>query len=125
VGELTVFVQRLLLALDDGDGDTATSMISPDAQAIDEVSGRWVRGDGELLSYVRELTAVAQDMRSEIQDVHEERWGDTGIVTFWLEQDYTLDGERRHVSAPTTYVLRRHDGAWRLVLGHSVPISQI
>ena len=121
-GELTASVEGLLDALDKGDADAAVAMISPDAQGIDEVSRKWMRGSGELITYARQLTEMAQDVRSEIHDVHEVQWGDTGIVTFWLEQDYTVEGRREHASAPTSYVLRREDGAWKLVLGHSIPL---
>lgn len=121
-GELTAAVKRMLGALDRADADSLIAMIGSEAQGIDEVSRRWMRGPGELIGYVRQLIEQVQDLRSEIHDVHEVRWGDSGIVTFWLEQDYTVDGEREHVSAPTTYVLRRQDGAWKLVLGHSIPL---
>ncbi len=121
-GELTAVVERMLEALDKGDADAAIAMIRSDAQGIDEVSRKWMRGSGELITLVRQLIEVAQDMHSEMHDVNEVQWGDSGIVTFWLEQDYTLEGEREHVSSPTSYVLRRADGEWKLVLGHSIPL---
>jgi ketosteroid isomerase-like protein len=121
-GELAGVAERLLDALDRADADAAIATISADAQGIDEVSRKWMRGSGELITYVRQLIEMAQDTHSEMHDAHEVQWGETGIVTFWLEQDYTLDGERGHVSAPTTYVLRREDGEWKLVLGHSIPL---
>jgi ketosteroid isomerase-like protein len=49
-------------------------------------------------------------------------WDDTGIVTGWLEQDYVLEGKPDHVSAPTTFVLHREDGEWKVALVHSVPL---
>lgn len=123
MGELAAFVRSLLDALDQGDAEAATELISPEAQGIDEVSRSWARGPGELIAFARDLIGTTQDLRSEIHDPHEVQWGDTGIVTFWLEQDYTSEGKRHHVSAPTTYVLRWEDGGWKLVLGHSVPPS--
>jgi uncharacterized protein (TIGR02246 family) len=123
-GELTAMVERMLDALDRADADAAIAMIGSDAQGVDEVSRKWIRGSGEPIEFVRHLLETVQDMHSEMHDVHEVRWGDSGIVTFWLEQDYTLDGEREHVSAPTSYVLRREDGAWRLMLGHSIPLPE-
>jgi ketosteroid isomerase-like protein len=114
--------ERLLRALDAADADDARSVISTEAQGIDEVSRRWIRDSGELRDSVDELVATATDMRSKMHDVHEVRWDDTGVVTFWLEQAYTLEGRRLHVAAPTTYVFRREDGAWKLVLGHSIPL---
>jgi ketosteroid isomerase-like protein len=124
VGELTAAAARILDGLDSGDADTVIAMISADAQGIDEVSRTWIRGSGNLIAFARRLTEAVQEMRSEMHDVHEVEWGDTGVVTFWLEQDYTVKGEREHVSAPTTYVLRREEGGWKLVLGHSVPLPR-
>jgi ketosteroid isomerase-like protein len=114
--------KRLLEALDRADADAAVGVVSSNAQGIDEVSRRWIRGRGALIANVRELVETFTDMRSEMRDVHEEQWGDSAIVTFWLEQDYTSEGRREHVSAPTTYVFRREDGEWKLVLGHSIPL---
>ena len=121
-GELIDVATELLDALDRGDTSSAAALISSDAQGIDEVSRSWIRGSDDLMTHVRHLTDTVRDLRSEMHDVHEVGWADTGIVTFWLEQDLTIDGKREHVSAPTTYVLRRVDGRWKLVLGHSVPL---
>jgi ketosteroid isomerase-like protein len=59
-----------------------------------------------------------------MKDVHEVVWGDAGFLTFWLEQDYTLDGTRHHISAPTSVALRREGGHWKVVLFHSVPLPE-
>jgi len=39
-----------------------------------------------------------EDLPTELRDVHEETFGDAGIVTCWIEQDYTFEGEPQHVS---------------------------
>jgi ketosteroid isomerase-like protein len=70
------------------------------------------------------MMSMIKDVHSEVSDVHETVWDDTGVATFWLEQDYTLEGEQQHISAPTTVVLRRHDGEWKLVLFHSLPLPE-
>ncbi len=57
-------------------------------------------------------------------DVHEIAWDDTGLVTCWLEQDYVLNNQPQHISAPTTIVLRRSGNGWRLVLAHSTPLPE-
>jgi ketosteroid isomerase-like protein len=122
VGDLTAVVQRMFDALAKADVEAGLALIGSDAQGIDEISRKWMRGPGELTGYVRQLMDTASDIHSEIHDAHEVDWGDTGAVTFWLEQDYTLEGERAHVSAPTTYVLRRESGEWKIALGHSIPL---
>jgi hypothetical protein len=121
-GDLTAVVQRIFEALDKADVETALALIESDAQGIDEISRKWIRGAGEMTAYVRQLMETAGDVHSEIHAVHEIDWGETGIVTFWLEQDYTLEGERAHISAPTTCVLRREGGDWKITLFHSIPL---
>jgi ketosteroid isomerase-like protein len=54
--------------------------------------------------------------------VEERVWGDTGVLTCWLDQDYTMDGKAQHVSAPTTIVFRREGVEWKLALFHSIPL---
>jgi ketosteroid isomerase-like protein len=120
---LTDTVQRMFDALDKADTEAALATISAEAEGVDEISRRWIRGS-EMTGYVREMMANVSDVHSEIHDAHETQWGDTGVVTCWLEQDYTMGGERGHVSAPTTVVLRREDGDWRLALFHSIPLPE-
>lgn len=69
------------------------------------------------------MTAV-DDVNSELRDVRETVFGDAGVVTCWLEQDYTLEGKRQHISALTTVVLRRADDGWKMVLFHSIPLPE-
>ena len=121
-GEMTAVVQGVFDALDKADVEAGLALIGPDAQGIDEISRRWMRGSGEVTGYVRQLMEMASDVHSEMLDIHEIDWGDTGAVTFWLEQDYTLAGERAHISAPTTCVLRREGGEWKITLFHSIPL---
>ncbi|MEP7059197.1 MAG: nuclear transport factor 2 family protein [Actinomycetota bacterium] len=121
-GELTAVVRGMLEALDKTDADAAIASMGRDAQGIDEISRRWMRGRDEVTGYVRQLIETVEDVHSEMLDTHESEWGDTGMVTFWLEQDYTLEGRREHISAPTTCVLRREDGTWKATLFHSVPL---
>ena len=49
-------------------------------------------------------------------------WGDAGVLTCWLEQDYTFKGTKQHISAPTTVVFRRDNGAWKMVVFESIPL---
>jgi ketosteroid isomerase-like protein len=122
-GPLEIVVREMFDGLDKADRQAVEGRIGSDAEGIDEISRRWLRGAGELHAYVAQLMEMAGDVHSEMRDVHETVWGDTGKVTFWLEQDYTLEGERQHVSAPTSVVLRREDGTWKVELFHSVPMS--
>ena len=121
-GELEEKVRSLFDALDKGDTARAKSSIAQDAQGIEEISRRWMRGQDELGTYVEQMMAQVSDVHSEIVDPHETTWGDVGVLTCWLEQDYTLEGQRVHVSAPTTCVLRKEDGTWKAALFHSAPL---
>jgi ketosteroid isomerase-like protein len=110
-GELESLTRQYFEALDRKDADSIIRMSSDDAQGVDEL------GD-----YLKGLVAMVDEIQSTISAAHEIAWGDTGLVTCWLEQDYKLDGNQEHVSAPTTVVCRRQDGAWKVALFHSIPL---
>jgi hypothetical protein len=99
-------------------------VVELDAQAIDEVSRRWLRNPDEISAVFRQFEATIHNIHSELRDVHERSWGDTGLVTCWLEQDYTLNGQQQHVSSPTSVGFRRDGGSWRIVLLHSIPLPE-
>jgi ketosteroid isomerase-like protein len=121
-GELESLTRQYFEALDRKDAESIIRMSSDDAQGVDEISRRWLRGIGELGDYLKGLVAMVDEIQSTISAAHEIAWGDTGLVTCWLEQDYKLDGNQEHVSAPTTVVCRRQDGAWKVALFHSIPL---
>ena len=123
-GELETAVRKMFDALDRGDAGSVGEDIASDAQGIDEISRRWMRGADEVRAYTSQLSSQAKDVRSELVHVHETVWGDVGLLTCWLEQDYTFEGDRRHISAPTTVVLRREGGAWKFALFHSAPLPE-
>ena len=121
-GELEAVIRQMFDALEKKDAATIMQLSTDDTQGVDEISRHWMRGRDELGAYIGQLMAMVNEVHSELRDVRETMWGDTGIATFWLEQDYTLEGRRQHVSAPTSVVLRREDDGWRMVLFHSVPL---
>ena len=95
---------------------------SAEPQGIDELSREWMRGRDALAAYVRGMLSQVKDVKSEMRDFHEVIVGDVGLATFWLEQEYTLDGEKHRISAPSSAVLRKEDGEWKIVLFHSIPL---
>jgi uncharacterized protein (TIGR02246 family) len=123
-GELEKVANDLMAALDSKDLDRMVESIGEDAQGVDEISRRWLRGSGEVDSYLRQMIGAVSSIRSELRDAHERVWGDVGVLTCWLEQDYALEGNRQHISAPTTIVLRREDGEWKVALFHSIPLPE-
>ena len=124
MSELQAVVHDLFAALDRKDFASVRGMFGDDAQGVDEISRRWLRSKDELDDYFRQLEPAIQNLRSELRDVHEIAWGDSGLVTCWLEQDYVLNDQPQHVSAPTSIGLHRESGNWQIVLVHSIPLPE-
>lgn len=123
-GPLEQTARNLLSALDALDVDRMMAYATEDAQGVDEISRRWMRGRSELESYLRQLTSAVSNIRTELRDVDERMWDDTGVLTCWIDQSYTMEGAAQHVSAPTTLVYRREDGDWKLAVFHSIPLPE-
>lgn len=121
-GQLQAVLQGMFDALGRNDPETMLGHLAEETQGVDELSREWMRGREVLERYIRGMITQVGDVQSEIRDVHEVIWDDTGLMTFWLEQDYTLGGERHHISAPSSAVFRREDGEWRVVVFHSIPL---
>lgn len=121
-GALETATRQLFGALDRKDADAIIRSAANDVQGVDEISRKWQRGIDALGSYFRQAFEMIDSIQSTINDVNESVQGETGLVTCWLEQDYTLEGKRMHVSAPTTVAFRREGGGWKFVLVHSVPM---
>ena len=122
-GALETATRQLFDALDRKDAEAVINSAAKDVQTVDEISRKWQRGIGAMGLYFRQAMGMVDDIQSTISDVHESVHGDTGLVTCWLEQDYTLEGKRTHVSAPTTVAFRRDSNAWKIVLIHTVPMQ--
>ena len=124
MGELEAVVRQAIAAFEKLDGDAIGEMSSVDVQAVDELSRKWMRGAGALKDYFNGLQGQVTDIHSTLSDFNEKTYGDVGLVTCWLEQDYILGGQKQHVSAPTSCVLRKEGGAWRALLFHTVPLPE-
>ena len=123
-GELENTVRGFWRLIDAKDFPTIGRKATDDIQGLDEISRRWMRGRSQLDEYFKQLGPAISDIHSEIRDVTETQSGDTGTVTCWLEQDYTYEGKRQHISAPTTVVLRRSGAEWKVALIHSAPLPE-
>jgi ketosteroid isomerase-like protein len=123
-GQLEQVVTDFLAALDSLDVDAMLQGLTEDAQGVDEISRRWIRGRVDLSAYIRQLASSVSSVRTEATDVSESIFGDVGVVTCWLDQTYTLEGQEQSVSAPTTIVFRNEWGEWKLSLFHSVPLPE-
>jgi ketosteroid isomerase-like protein len=117
-------VQRLLQLLDSMDLDPLGAMLTDDAQSVDEITRRWTRGRAAIQAYLAQLKDTVSDVHSRMSDAQERIWGDGGLVTFVLDQTYTMDGQQQSISAPTSIVFVRQDGDWKISLIHTVPIPE-
>jgi uncharacterized protein (TIGR02246 family) len=120
--EMTAVVRSMFDALGAGDAEAVMRLAADDMQGVDEISRRWLRGSTEVGEYIGQLVGAVQDVDSQMLDPHERQWGDCGVVTFWLEQTYTYEGQAAQVSAPTSVVLRKADDQWKVALFHSIPL---
>ena len=121
-GALEAATRQCFDFVDRKDAEAIIGAGTEDIQAVDEISRRWMRGIDEVGIYIRQLVKMVDDLHTSISNVHETVLGDIGILTCWIDQDYTLEGKGQHVSAPTTVAFRRVSGAWKVVLFHSVPL---
>jgi len=110
--------------LDALDTESLGAMLTDDAQSVDENTRAWTRGRSAIEGYLSELEEAASDVHSRISDFNEIVWGDVGLVTFILDQTYTMGGEERSITAPTSFVFRRDNGDWKIALIHTVPIPE-
>lgn len=106
-GELEKRVREMMHKMDAKDWDSLNQMATDDLRGVDEISKRWIDG-----------------LHTELRDMKETTWGEVGLVTCWIEQDYTYQGKPQHISAPTTLLFRRMGSDWRLALFHSVPLPE-
>jgi hypothetical protein len=117
-------VRRLLELLDAMDLDDIGAMLSDDAQSVDEITRGWTRGRAAIEVYLSQLKDTVSNVNSQISDAHETVWGDVGLVTFVLDQTYTMDGQQHTISAPTSVVFVHQDSDWKIALIHTVPIAE-
>ena len=122
MGELQTALDEFFAAFERGDGDALAAAIDSDAQGVDEISRRWIRGTDEVRTYVRGLVSMVTGIKTVFHDGSETINGDAGLLTCWMEQDYLLDDAMQHVSAPTTVQFRRDPTGWKMTLFHSIPL---
>jgi ketosteroid isomerase-like protein len=120
---LESIARELFDALDRKDFDRIVRMAADDVQGVDEISRGWLRGRAAMEEYLNSLGGQVTSVRSMLSDIHTVEVGDVAILTMVLDQEYDAGGQRASIQAPTSIVLRRIDGEWRLALLHSVPLA--
>jgi uncharacterized protein (TIGR02246 family) len=121
-GALQMATEAMFKAVDRKDADAVMELFSGDAQIVDEISRRWIRGRDDVADYLRQTMKVVDGIHTTVKDIHESILQDFGLITCWIDQDYTLKGVQTHVSAPTTIAFRPEDGHWKVLLFHSIPL---
>lgn len=120
--EIELVVRQLFERFDSLDFEAIRGQLTPDAQAVDEIARRWLRGSDDIAKYFVELGSALSEVRSDLKDFHAVALRDSALATLWLEQSYVLNGLAQHVSAPTTIALRREGGSWKVALIHTIPL---
>lgn len=120
---LESIAHELFDALDRKDFDRIARATTDDVQGIDELSRGWMRGRAEMEAYFANLGDQVSNIHSTLSDIHAVEFGDVGIVTLVLDQEYDAGGQHASIHAPTSVVARRVDGEWRMALLHSVPLA--
>jgi ketosteroid isomerase-like protein len=124
MGELQAALENMFDAFERGDVEALVGAVAREAQGVDEISRRWMRGGDEVRSYLRTLAGMASNVKTVISDGNETIDGDRGLLTCWMEQDYTVEGTAQHISAPTTVIFTREGGEWKFSLFHSIPLPE-
>lgn len=83
-----------------------------------------VDGCAERLPYFAQLEGTVSEPKSQVSDLHAVAWAEVGLVTFVLDQTYTMDGEQHRISAPTSIVFHRDSGGWKVAMIHTVPLPE-
>jgi len=120
VQEVRTFLERL----DAMDIESLGSTLTEDAQSVDEITRGWTRGRAAIEAYLSQLKDTVSHVHSEMKDPQESDWGDVGLITFVLEQTYTMEGQQQSISAPTSILFRRENDDWKIALIHTVPIPE-
>ena len=123
MASLESFVKKFFATLDRRDFDTLLLTVDRDAEGIDEITRKWLRGKRAFVEYVKRIGPEMKNIKSTLRDLHTRQVGGAGIATFFLHQSYTLSGRRQKLKAPTTMVFVRRAGDWKLSLFHSTPLA--
>jgi ketosteroid isomerase-like protein len=100
------------------------AMLANDAQGVDEVTRRWVRDPAAIERYFHDLLPAISDMHSTVTDLESRSWGDLTVETSMVHQTAVFGGKSVDLDAPTTTIWRRQGDVWKLVLIHTVALSE-
>jgi hypothetical protein len=76
-------------------------------EPVDTTRARMLAGIGRVKDY----TNAVENIESRV-------YGEGAVVSCIVRQEYEMNGHRIDEFLPTTYVLERRDGAWKIVFAH-------
>ncbi len=118
-------VKKLFSTFDRLDFDALKAMFTDDAQGVDEISRKWLRGKSAFDGYFDQVKAMGVgNIHSKLSDLRSEQWDDVAVVTCLADQTYEVGGEKVSILAPTTVVFRYNKGDWKIALVHAVPLPE-
>lgn len=115
-------VRAMMRDFDSLDIAALEARFTDEVRGIDEISRAWIRDRDGMHAYFAGLEGAVSDVATTMFDLDEQVWGDTALVTGWMEQDYRMQGEPVHISSPFTIALRRDGTSWKVALVHVVPM---
>lgn len=110
-------------SLDRKDFEMLLKQVDRNAEGVDEISRKWIRGKRAFAAYFKRVAPQIKNIKSTLRDLHTREVGRVGIATCFLHQSYTLSGRRQKLTAPTTMCFVRRGGDWKLTLVHSTPLT--
>lgn len=117
--------QRLFDLFDRQKFDDLHAMFAEDAQGVDEISKRWIRGRDKLGGYFDQLREMGvSDIKSRLSDFAQKQWDDVALVTLVADQTYKVGGQPVAIRAPVSILFRRIGPAWKIELVHAVPLPE-
>jgi hypothetical protein len=122
--ELEGIVTKMFEDLDKLDVAGVISVFADQVQWVDEFTRKWTRGSKDSLeAFFSDAVKAISKIESKSSDFHTVVSGDSGLVTFFLTQTYTYEGNEVELEAPTTIAFVREGGAWKVSMLHSIPLT--
>jgi transcriptional regulator with XRE-family HTH domain len=99
--------------------DRMAGRLDPHVELADELTGEWLRGKERVAAYLRAQKGVVTDVSSRLGSLSS-RWltDDVGLMTFEVEQRYSLDGVPRREALTGTAIFSFRGEHARLLLFH-------
>jgi len=121
--ELEVIVQEFFKAVDKLDVPAVVGFVSEDAQMVEEITRKWIRGKSNVEVAFANVASLVSKVNTVASAFHTTVVGESAIVTCIVDQTYTFEGNEVTIYAPTTVGFSKSEGDWKISLIHSVPLS--